>query len=334
MIKRLQFIWPQTTAIVVGVVIGTAVISGLSPLSSLFNQIISRSTNQQGQGTSVDPQTNSQTPAWLTKPELAQTLDRWQQEAQSQMLNWPIPKQFQGKVFQEVKLNAKQKVIALTFDDGPELHSTDQILKILKQNKAKATFFVIGRNLKAYPQLGQRIVAEGHAIANHTWSHRYHKFSPAAAAREIEDTTAAIYKVTGIKTDLFRPPGGFLNNGPAGYAKSKKYAVVMWSADSNDWKRPAAATLANNVLSEARNGGIALMHDGGGDRSHTIKALPYIIARLKKQGYQFVTVPELLDLAARQQRSSSKVSPPAAKPKPNSAPMVKQQPVSQPPQKK
>jgi chitin deacetylase len=162
--------------------------------------------------------------------------------------------------------------------------------------------------------VGQRIVAEGHAIANHTWSHSYRKFSGAGAAREIDDTTVLIYKITGMRTNLFRPPGGFLHNGPAGYAKGKNYAVVMWSADSNDWKRLSAHALVNNIVNQAGPGGIALMHDGGGDRSATVRALPYIIANLKKRGYEFVTVPELLDLAEQQNRTQPAVKSKPVKP--------------------
>jgi peptidoglycan/xylan/chitin deacetylase (PgdA/CDA1 family) len=314
MLKRLQVVWPQTAILILSTVVGTAIASRLLPINGLFGQTISPSTNQQIQGTNTNPQVDIENPAsWPTDPGLSQTINQWEQEIQSQMLNWPSPKRFQGKIFKEVKLKDNRKVFALTFDDGPQLHTTAQILDILKKNQVKGTFFIIGRNLKAYPQVGQRIVAEGHAIANHTWSHRYQKFSGAGAAREIDDTTALIYKITGMRTDLFRPPGGFLHNGPAGYAKGKNYAVVMWSADSNDWKRLSVHSLVNNIVNQAGPGGIALMHDGGGDRSATVKALPYIIANLKKRGYEFVTVPELLDLAERQNRAQPAVK---SKPKP------------------
>ncbi|GAC1467701.1 MAG: hypothetical protein NVS2B14_13750 [Chamaesiphon sp.] len=219
-----------------------------------------------------------------------------QQQAQSQLLTWDVPARFQGKTLAEAKLPPNDKVIALTFDDGPWPRSTEQVLSILKQHNIKATFFLIGQNVKNYPQLAIKDVAEGHVIANHTWSHSYSHFSPDGAAREIEDTAALIYKTTGVTTTIFRPPGGLLHNGPADYAKKQKYFISLWSADSRDWQGVTVPKLIDNVLKEAHPGGIVLMHDGGGNRSHTVEALPTIIAKLKNRGYSFVTVPELLDL--------------------------------------
>ena len=232
-----------------------------------------------------------------------------------QRLNSPIPAQFQGKTIRDVKLksvnkaNAQQPVlkpIALTFDDGPWPHSTSQVLSVLKKNNIKATFFVVGRQVKQYPQLTKQIVAEGHAIANHTWSHQYHKFNEAAAARELDSTTSLIHKLTGVKTVLFRPPAGILTNGLVAYAHKKKYSVVMWSADSLDWRYRSTPALMNSVLKAAKPGGIILLHDGGGDRSKTVQALPQLIAQLKKQGYQFVTVPDLMEMGAKDLQKNSK----------------------------
>lgn len=206
------------------------------------------------------------------------------------------PASFYGKVIYEIKPNSNQKVIALTFDDGPWKNTTRQTLDILKKNNIKATFFVVGSALQNHPQLGKQIIAQGHAIANHTWNHWYHFMNPQAAAMEIDRTTDLIYKLTGVKTNLFRPPGGHLSNGLVAHAKRRKYATLMWSADSRDFQRPAPATMVNTVLKNARPGGIILLHDGGGDRTNTIKALPQIIAKLKQQGYSFVTIPELLEM--------------------------------------
>jgi chitin deacetylase len=206
------------------------------------------------------------------------------------------PANFNGKVIYEIKPVANKKVIALTFDDGPWKTTTRQTLDILKKNNIKATFFVVGSALQNNPQLGKQIIDEGHAIANHTWNHWYHFMNPQAAAFEIDKTTELIYKVTGVKTNLFRPPGGHLSNGLVAHAKRNKYATLMWSADSRDFQRPAPATMVNTVLKSARPGGIVLLHDGGGDRTNTINALPQIIAKLKQQGYSFVTIPELLEM--------------------------------------
>jgi peptidoglycan/xylan/chitin deacetylase (PgdA/CDA1 family) len=155
---------------------------------------------------------------------------------------------------------------------------------------------LIGQNLKYFPQIGQQVVADGHAIGNHTWHHWHRPMNQFTAIREVEDTSALIYKTTGVKTSLFRPPNGFLNNGLAAYARRLQDAVVLWSVDSGDWRghRVSVRGLVNQVIEKARPGGIVLMHDGGGDRSKTVEALPKIIEELAQRGYKFVTVPELL----------------------------------------
>ncbi len=210
-----------------------------------------------------------------------------------------IPNEFQGKIIQQAQLNKPDKVIALTFDDGPAPKYTQQVLQILKEQNIKATFFCVGEMVHYFPQIAKLEVADGHAIGNHTWHHWYRKMNLSIAAREIESTATAIYQTMGVKTSLFRPPYGILNNGVADYAKKNNYAVLMWSDDSIDYRRPSVSRLVNNVLKDAKPGGIVLMHDGGGDRSHTVKALPQIITALKQQGYKFVTIPTLLEIQAQ-----------------------------------
>jgi peptidoglycan/xylan/chitin deacetylase (PgdA/CDA1 family) len=119
----------------------------------------------------------------------------------------------------------------------------------------------------------------------------------ATAKSEIEKTNELIYQTTGVKTSFFRPPGGYLNNGLAAYAKSQKNSVVMWSVTSADTDpRAKYQVFVKNVIRDAKPGAIVLMHDGGGNRERTVKALPEIISGLKQQGYRFVTVPELLEM--------------------------------------
>jgi peptidoglycan-N-acetylglucosamine deacetylase len=229
----------------------------------------------------------------------------WLKEATSKGLS-EVPERFRGATITEASLPASEKVIALTFDDGPWPQSTPAVLDILKKNNIKGTFFIVGQMLKEHPDMGKRIVAEGHTIANHTWHHWYHYMNPQAAAFEIDNTSNLIYQVTGVRTNLFRPPGGIKTNGPYTYAKNQKYATIMWSADSVDYSRPGVPKLISNIMREAKLGGIVLMHDGGGDRSHTVKALPQIIDNFRKQGYRFVTVPELLDMQEKQLQVASK----------------------------
>ncbi|MGA9377571.1 MAG: polysaccharide deacetylase family protein [Phormidium sp.] len=224
------------------------------------------------------------------------------------------PAKFQGKTLKEVNVAPQNKVIALTFDDGPWPKYSQLILEILKKENIKGTFFWIGRNVEAFPEIALQVVAEGHAIGNHTWNHSYRKMSKAIASHEINDTAAIIEKTTKVKTTLFRPPGGILTNGPAGYALSEKYSVLMWSADSTDYaRRISVNTMINKVLKNAQPGGMILMHDGGGDRKRTVQALPIIINTLKKQGYKFVTVPELLRMEqsprAKQPKSQAPQEP-------------------------
>ncbi|MEA5549995.1 polysaccharide deacetylase family protein [Anabaena cylindrica UHCC 0172] len=223
-----------------------------------------------------------------------------------------IPKAFQGIVVYEAKLKAKEKVIALTFDDGPSPKNTAQILEILKQNNIKATFFMIGEMVKYFPQVAKQVAADGHAIGNHTWHHWYRRMNVATAASEIDRTAEIIYKTTGQKTTMFRPPGGFLNNGLAQYAKNHKYVVMMWSEESGDAERhsPQVPMLIKNVLKNAKSGAIVLIHDGGGNRIKSVKALPAIITGLKAQGYQFVTIPELLEMQSEEQKNQPPNSQP------------------------
>lgn len=218
--------------------------------------------------------------------------------AKVENLTFTVPTKFQGKTVYKVQLSSNEKVIALGIDDGPWPKTTLEMLDILKQNDVKVTFFWVGQALQANPDLAKQVVAEGHAIGNHTWHHWYRRMDEATAKSEIDRTSDLIYKTTGVKTALFRPPGGFLNNGLAAYAKSQKDAVIMWSltsADTDPHAKPQA--FVNNVLKGAKPGSIVLMHDGGGDRHRTVEALPQIISGLKQQGYRFVTIPELLKMA-------------------------------------
>ncbi|MHC5742870.1 MAG: polysaccharide deacetylase family protein [Nostoc sp.] len=232
----------------------------------------------------------------------ATMLRSWQQQVQTKGFSYTVPLRFQGAIVDAAKLTPQQKVIALTFDDGPWPESTGQVLDILKKNQIKGTFFLIGQNVKNCPGLVKREIAEGHVIGNHTWHHWYQFLNPQAAAYEIDHTADLIYQVTGIKTNLFRPPGGIMHNGVASYARNSKYAIIRWSSDSVDYSRPAVPKLINNVFRRAKPGGIVLMHDGGGNRSKTVQALPEIIANFRKQGYRFVTIPELLEMQDKDQK--------------------------------
>jgi chitin deacetylase len=114
------------------------------------------------------------------------------------------------------------------------------------------------------------------------------------ATKEIESTTDIIYKTTGVKTNLFRPPGGHLHNGLVDYAKNHGYVTVMWSEDTRDFSQPPVSQIVHRGTKTVNNGSIILMHDAGGKRHRTLEALPQIISNLKAKSYEFVTLPELL----------------------------------------
>jgi peptidoglycan-N-acetylglucosamine deacetylase len=222
-----------------------------------------------------------------------------QAEAEKQRLTYRAPDSFKGAIVRSAQLKVARDAIALTFDDGPWDETTGQILDILRQENVKATFFWVAQAAQNQQELARRVVNEGHAIGNHTWHHPYEAMDTATAAREIDGAAKIFNEITGIHTTLFRPPGGYLNNGLTDYAISQGYTVVLWSAESRDTDYTVdAQSYINNVLASATPGGIVLMHDGGGDRSKTVAALPTIIKTLKAQGYRFVTVPELLKLEA------------------------------------
>ncbi len=212
-----------------------------------------------------------------------------------QRRHYQPPQHFQGQTINGVKLPPHQKAIALTFDDGPWPQTTATMLDILKEHDVAATFFVVGSNIARFPDLLKRVAQEGHAIGNHSWNHGYHYHHPALAQREIQRTSEVIEKHTGFKTSLFRPPGGYLKNGLVAYARAQKQVTLMWTVD--DTYSGNVDKVVTNVLENAKPGGIVLMHDGGGDRKLMIQALPHIITQLKLEGYQLVTIPQLLEMA-------------------------------------
>jgi peptidoglycan-N-acetylglucosamine deacetylase len=191
-----------------------------------------------------------------------------------------------------------EKVIALTFDDGPDPENTPRILELLKQYDAKATFFLTGKKVEKYPEIVKREQNEGHELANHTYSHTFfnNRVSLSKLKQEVLKTDEAIFKVTGQKCHLFRPPGGYYNEKLVNLAKEEGYTVVMWSwhQDTKDWNSPGVNRIVKNVLGDTRNGDIVLFHDYSDGQTQTADALKIILPKLKERGYRFVTVSELL----------------------------------------
>lgn len=208
-----------------------------------------------------------------------------------------IPVSAQGVVYSS-NVNAG-KQIALTFDDGPHPRITPQILEILNEYGIKATFFVIGVNSKNYSKQLKQIADGGHEIGNHTYSHKILKsMSKEEIEKEILDTETQVEKITNITPNLLRPPCGIYDETLIEIAQEKDLKVVLWTVDSHDWSHRTVANIVQNVTKNASNGDILLFHDYVSGEYNTPNALRKIIPLLIKQGYEFVTVSELLQSAS------------------------------------
>ncbi len=182
-------------------------------------------------------------------------------------------------------------VIALTFDDGPTPTFTPQILAVLERYGVSATFFCIGQQVQHYPALVQQTSRAGDAIENHTWSHPVlTRLSPDAIRMQLNETSLAIRGAIGVSPQFFRPPYGATNGEVRSIASQLGLTQVLWTIDTRDWQRPGVNAIVRTVLSNARNGSIVQMHDGGGNRSQTVQALPQIILGLRQRGFSFVIV--------------------------------------------
>ena len=190
------------------------------------------------------------------------------------------------KVYFEKK---NRKVVALTFDDGPNPATTNQALDTLSKYGIKATFFVLGKNVSGNEEILKRMKADGHVIGNHSWSHPVlSKLSLDEAKKQITDTEDALTKVLGASSKLMRPPYGAITDD---IRNSLDLSFIMWDVDSLDWKSKNEASILTEIQREVKNGSIILMHD---IHAETVNALPKVIDYLKEQGYEFVTVPEML----------------------------------------
>jgi len=190
-------------------------------------------------------------------------------------------------------VNTKRKVVALTFDDGPHGKLTPQLLDLLQRENVRATFFVLGSLVAANPQIVQRMAAEGHEVANHTWDHpRLPSLSPEKLDQQIRKTTEIIEQNTGKKVTIMRPTYGLYNERIKNQLlRDYRLDIILWSVDPNDWKKPGAGTVARRLVAGAHPGAILLAHD---IHPGTIAAMPRTIADLKAKGYEFATVSELL----------------------------------------
>ncbi|MFC7441678.1 polysaccharide deacetylase family protein [Laceyella putida] len=194
-----------------------------------------------------------------------------------------------------------KRQVALTFDDGPDLHFTPQVLDMLKKHRVKATFFLVGKRAQFHPEIVKRIVAEGHVIGNHSYYHaNLPKLNHKHFRDEILRTESMLKKLTGYAPKLVRPPYGTINEKQIKWLARKQYTVVNWNVDSLDWKGLIANEVTANVLGSVSPGAIILQHSAGGtgeDLSGSVQALDTIIQTLKRDRVRLVTLPELLNIS-------------------------------------
>jgi peptidoglycan-N-acetylglucosamine deacetylase len=195
---------------------------------------------------------------------------------------------------------AASRTVALTFDDGPG-PATPHVLDVLQRAGVHATFFVIGQDAAANPEMLRRIVAGGHVLGDHTWSHHIPKASTgwkaSKLAREIERTRHVILDATGLQPCLFRPAGGIVK-GAESVTRAAGLSMVLWSVDTRDWSVPskddnkkfASVIRKRAALGLTQEHPVILLHDGGGNREATVVALQEIINDYRAHGYRFVTL--------------------------------------------
>jgi peptidoglycan-N-acetylglucosamine deacetylase len=191
----------------------------------------------------------------------------------------------------------RHRLMALTFDDGPSPY-TPAIVRILVRMHVPATFFVVGQQLSVLPAALRDELAHGFEVGDHTQNHAWlAHLTTAGQYAQIRDAAVGVQRQGGFPPRLFRPPYGTYNAATIGVLRRLHMLMVMWSIDPGDWRRPGAKAIVSNVLSNSKPGAIVILHDGGGDRSQTVAALPGIIRGLRRRGYRLVSLPQLITLA-------------------------------------
>ncbi|MFD1549820.1 polysaccharide deacetylase family protein [Levilactobacillus fuyuanensis] len=205
-------------------------------------------------------------------------------QLKGKVLNHYLPKTNRTKAIKTTKM------VALTFDDGPDKTLTPRLLKTLKKYKVHATFFETGQNVSRYPQISRAVLAGGNELGNHSWNHPdFNSIGTAKTVSQITRTNRAIYQATGTLPQYVRPPYG---NVTAAEGRAVEQPVIRWSVDSRDWAYLNKNKDINEVMKDTRGGDIILMHD---IHSQSVAAAPTIIKRLKAKGYKLVTVSQLLN---------------------------------------
>jgi peptidoglycan/xylan/chitin deacetylase (PgdA/CDA1 family) len=211
--------------------------------------------------------------------------------------------QWYGKTFTGLPRGSRQ--MALTYDDGPNDAQTLRLLEVLAKRGAHATFFLIGRYVKERPDMVREIVQAGHAVGNHTFTHPLLTFqNKTKIRRELEQCRSALEDATGQTSNLFRPPFGGRRPAVLRIARELGFETIMWNVTGYDWDAPPAAEIENKVIRQIRGGDVILLHDGGhkqigADRSQTVIATDRLIARYANEGYEFLTIPQIMQSEKR-----------------------------------
>jgi peptidoglycan-N-acetylglucosamine deacetylase len=211
--------------------------------------------------------------------------------------------QWYGRAFSGLPGGVRK--LALTFDDGPNDACTLKLLEVLDKHAVHATFFMIGRFVRQWPDLADAVFRAGHAIGNHTFNHPNLIFASSQQTRkEIVECQRGLRDLIGHDPVLFRPPWGARRPGTLQIARSLGLAPIMWNITGYDWRGQSADVIVSKVCSRIRGGDVILLHDGshlgtGADRSRTVTAVDQIIATCKSQGYEFQTVPEMIRTSGR-----------------------------------
>ena len=192
-------------------------------------------------------------------------------------------------------VTTSQPVLAMTFDDGPHAVNTPKLLDLLRERNIKCTFFLVGELIPKYPAIVKRILAEGHEIGNHTYSHiSMTSKSDAQIRTEVKKSEDALLRIAGYRPRLIRPPYGATNRRIEQWLYNDfGYSTIMWSVDPVDWKKPGVSVVTSRLVKGAHNGAIMLAHD---IHAPTIQAMPAMFDQLLAKGFQFVTVSQLMNI--------------------------------------
>lgn len=207
-----------------------------------------------------------------------------------------------SKIYSVARLRTTDKIIAITFDDGPTPEATSRVLKILSDHNVHATFFVVGKNVLRYPEILSKIVSKGHLVANHSQDHDYSMFGlSSGVVKKADSTNKEIEKIIKKRPHFYRPPFGLRTPWGAKALKLAGYFVVTWDNMTFDYWGLSSDRIVNRIISKSRPGTIIVLHDGKEGLatqgySNMLEALPVIITKLKQESYSFVTLDKLFDI--------------------------------------